>query len=197
VLTLFTYESIGQDPPTEPPDPDLLLSSSQPKPMYYWAVASGKAAPDGRGADHRRDRSRRSKANSAWATSSTRTTAPEFAVDALYTFEGWLNNLITLARHCRRSGLWDRRRMDLVDRRMMVGGHDLLYKLEHGYHGARTQCQRPQYALSRCLPSSMSSVPTSRAIPTDPEQLIEGTPLEKGFVYDREIWDKLVQGPRQ
>src|ERR1700731_1445844 len=44
---------------------------------------------------------------------------------------------------------------------------------------------------------SGGSMYTRKAVPTDPERLIEGTPLEKGYVYDREIWDKLGQGPRQ
>jgi hypothetical protein len=28
------------------------------------------------------------------------------------------------------------------------------------------------------------------------DPLIEGIPVEKGFAYDREIWDKFVKGPR-
>jgi hypothetical protein len=194
VLTLFTYESIGQDPPTEPPDPDLLLSSSQPKPMYYWAVASGKAAPDG-------------AAQIIDATESpvegelgmgyefNSNDSAGIRSDALYTFEGWLNNLITRAT-LQALGVWDRRRMDLVDRRMMVGGHDLLYKLEHGYHGRALNANGPNmHYRDVCVVDVVG--PDFTCDPTDPERLIEGTPLEKGFVYDREIWDKLVQGPRQ
>jgi hypothetical protein len=194
VMTLFTYESIGQDPPTEPPDRDNLLSSSQPKPMYYWAVASGKTAPDG-------------VAQIIDATQSpvegelgmgyefNSDDSAGIRSDALYTFEGWLNNVITRAT-LRALGVWDHRQMHLVDRRMMVGGRDLLYKLEHGYHGRALNANGPNtHYRDVCVVDVVGPDFTCDA--TDPERLIEGTLLEKGYVYDREIWDKLVQGPRQ
>jgi hypothetical protein len=194
VMTLFTYESIGQDPPTEPPDPDNLLSTSQPKPMYYWAVASRKTAPDG-------------VAQIIDATQSpvegelgmgyefNSDDSAGIRSDALYTFEGWLNNVITRAT-LQALGVWDHRQMHLVDRRMMVGGRDLLYKLEHGYHGRALNANGPNtHYRDVCVVDVVGPDFTCDA--TDPARLIEGTPLEKGYVYDREIWDKLVQGPRQ
>ena len=62
--------------------------------------------------------------------------------DALYSFEGWLNNLTTRAS-LQALGVWDRRRMRLVERRMAVGVRDLLYKLEHGYHGRALNANGP------------------------------------------------------
>jgi hypothetical protein len=190
VIRLFTYESIGREPPTQPPDPDSLLPSSQPKPMYYWAVASRKVVPDGvaqiidaapspfegelgMGYEFNSD-------DSAGIRS-----------DALYTFEGWLNNLIARAT-LQALGVWDRRQMRLVDRRMMVGGRDLLYKLEHGYHGRALNANGPNtHYRDICVVDVVG--PAFACDATDPQQMIEGIPLEKGFVYDQEIWDKLIE----
>jgi hypothetical protein len=77
-----------------------------------------------------------------------------------------------------------------------VGIDDLLYKLEHGYHGRALNANGPNtHYRDVCVVDVVG--PDFTCDLTDPERLIEGTPLEKGFVYDREIWDKLVQGPRQ
>lgn len=191
VMTLFTYESIGQIPPTEPPDPNDLLTSSQPKPMYYWAVASSKVAPDG-------------VAEIIDATQSpfegelgmgyefNSNDSAGIRSDALYTFEGWLNNLITRAS-LQALGAWDRRQMRLVERRMTVGGRDLLYKLEHGYHGRALNANGPgTHYRNVCVVEVVGS--GFVCDPMDP--MIEGAPIEKGFVYDQEIWDKLVKVPR-
>ena len=191
VMSLFRAESIGQNPPTEPPDPDNLLSNSQPKPMYYWAVASRKVAPDG-------------VAQIIDATQSpvegelgmgyefNSDDSAGIRSDALYTFEGWLNNLITRAT-LQALGAWDHRQMRLVERRMMVGGRDLLYKLEHGYHGRALNANGPNtHYRNVCVVDVVG--PDFECDPTDP--MIEGTPLEKGFAYDREIWDKLVKERR-
>jgi hypothetical protein len=115
--------------------------------------------------------------------------------DALYAFEGWLNNLITRAT-LQALGVWDHRQMDLVDRRMTVGGRDLLYKLEHGYHGRALNANGPNtHYRDVCVVEVVG--PDFVCDPTDLERQIEGTPLEKGFVYDREIWDKLVERPHR
>jgi len=194
VMTLFTYESIGQDPPTEPPDPDNLLSSSQPKPMYYWAVASRKTAPDGVAQIIDATQSPvEGELGMGYEFNSDDSAGTRS--DALYTFEGWLNNVITRTT-LQALGVWDHRQMHLVDLRMMVGGRDLLYKLEHGYHGRALNANGPNtHYRDICVVDVVG--PDSACDPTDPERKIEGTPLEKGFVYDREIWDKLVQGSRQ
>jgi len=194
VMTLFTYESIGQDPPTEPPDPDNLLSSSQPKPMYYWAVASRKAAPDGVAQIIDATQSPvEGELGMGYEFNSDDSAGTRS--DALYTFEGWLNNVITRTT-LQALGVWDHRQMHLVDLRMMVGGRDLLYKLEHGYHGRALNANGPNtHYRDICVVDVVG--PDFACDPTDPERKIEGTPLEKGFVYDREIWDKLVQGSRQ
>jgi hypothetical protein len=162
--------------------------------MYYWAVASGKTALDG-------------VAQIIDATQSpiegelgmgyefNSDDSAGIRSDALYTFEGWLNNVITRAT-LRALGVWDHRQMHLVDRRMMVGGRDLLYKLEHGYHGRALNANGPNtHYRDICVVDVVG--PDFVCDPTDPERKIEGTPLEKGYVYVREIWDKLVQGPRQ
>ena len=54
VMTLFSYESIGQNPPTEPPDPDNLLSDTQPKPILLGCREQQSGAGR-RSADHRCD----------------------------------------------------------------------------------------------------------------------------------------------
>jgi hypothetical protein len=189
-LTLFTYESIGQKPPTAPPDPGLLLSSSEPKPMYYWAVASGKTAPDGAAQIIDATQSPvEGELGMGYEFNSDDSAG--IRSDALYTFEGWLNNLITRAT-LQALGVWDRQRMRLVDRRMVVGGRDLLYKLEHGYHGRALNANGPNtHYRDVCVVDVVG--PDFACDPTDPQRLIEGTPLEKGYVYDREIWDKLAK----
>jgi hypothetical protein len=194
VTTLFTYESIGQDPPSEPPDPDNLLSNSQPKPMYYWAVASRKAAPDGVAQIIDATQSPvEGKLGMGYEFNSNDSAG--IRSDALYAFEGWLNNLITRAT-LQALGVWDHRQMDLVDRRMTVGGRDLLYKLEHGYHGRALNANGPNtHYRDVCVVEVVG--PDFVCDPTDLERQIEGTPLEKGFVYDREIWDKLVERPHR
>ena len=187
VMTLFSYESIGQNPPSQPPDPDNLLSDTQPKPMYYWAAAGSKVAPDG-------------VAQIIDATQSpvegqlgmgyefNSNDSAGIRSDALYTFEGWLNNLTTRAT-LQALGVWDRRQMRLVERRMMVGVRDLLYKLEHGYHGRALNANGPNtHYRNVCVVDVVG--PEFVCDPMDP--LIEGTPIEKGFVYDQEIWDKFV-----
>jgi hypothetical protein len=191
VMTLFSYESIGQNPPTEPPDPDNLLSDTQPKPMYYWAVASSKVAPDG-------------VAQIIDATQSpvegelgmgyefNSNDSAGIRSDALYSFEGLLNNLTTCAS-LQALGVWDRRQMRLVERRMMVGVRDLLYKLDHGYHGRALNANGPNTHYRNVCVVDVAG-PEFVCDPMDP--LIEGTPVEKGFAYDREVWDKFVKGPR-
>jgi hypothetical protein len=188
VMTLFSYESIGQVPPTEPPDPDNLLTSSQPKPMYYWVVASSKAAPDGVAQIIDTTKSPvEGELGMGYEFNSDDSAG--IRSDALYTFEGWLNNLITRAS-LEALGVWDRRQMRLVERRMIVGGRDLLYKLEHGYHGRALNANGPNtHYRNVCVVDVVG--PEFLCDPTDP--LIEGTPVEKGFVYDREIWDKLIK----
>jgi hypothetical protein len=189
VMTLFRYESIGQIPPTEPPDPDNLLSSSQPKPMYYWAVVSSQVAPDGVAQIIDAPQSPVEGALGMGYEFNSDDSAG-IRSDALYTFEGWLNNLITRAS-LQALGVWDRRQMHLVEQRMMVGGRDLLYKLNHGYHGRALNANGPNtHYRNVCVVDVVG--PKFVCDPTDP--LIEGTPVEKGFVYDREIWNKLVEG---
>jgi hypothetical protein len=129
--------------------------------MYYWAVASQKATPDG-------------VAQIIDATPSpfegelgmgyefNSDDSAGIRSDALYTFEGWLNNLIARAT-LQALGVWDHRQMDTVDRRMMVGGRDLPYKLQHGYHRRALNANGPNTHY-RDVASSMSSVPTSCAI---------------------------------
>ena len=188
VMTLFSYESIGQNPPTQPPDPDNLLSDMQPKPMYYWAATSSRVAPDG-------------VAQIIDATQSpvegelgmgyefNSNDSAGIRSDALYTFEGWLNNLTTRAS-LQALGVWDRRKMRLVERRMTVGGRDLLYKLEHGYHGRALNANGPSTHYRKvCVVDVVG--PDFVCDPMDP--FIEGTPVEKGFAYNQEIWDKLVR----
>jgi hypothetical protein len=193
LMTLFTYESIGQNPPTAPPDPNNLLSSAQPKPMYYWAVASRKVAPDG-------------VAEIIDATQSpvegelgmgyefNSDDSAGIRSDALYTFEGWLNNLTTRVT-LQALGVWDHWQMRLVERRMTVGVRDLLYKLDHGYHGRALNANGPNTHYRDICVVAVSG-PDLACDPTDPQRLIEGTPLEKGFIYDREIWEKLIAGRR-
>lgn len=82
--------------------------------------------------------------------------------------------------------------MHLVDRRMMVDGRDLLYKLEHGYHGRALNANGPNtHYRDVCVVDVVG--PDFACDSTDPGRLMEGTPLEKGFVYDQEIWDKLAK----
>ena len=47
-LTLFTYESIGQKPPTAPPDPGLLLSGSEPKRCITGLSQAARRPPTAR-----------------------------------------------------------------------------------------------------------------------------------------------------
>jgi hypothetical protein len=160
--------------------------------MYYWAVASRKVAPD-------------SVAQIIDATQSpvegelgmdyefSSDDSAGVRSDALYTFEGWLNNLITRTT-LQALGVWDYRQMRLADRRMRIGGRDLLYKLEHGYHGRALNANGPNtHYRNVCVVNVIG--PDFVCDPTDP--MIEGTPIEKGFAYDREIWDKVVEGPQR
>jgi hypothetical protein len=188
-LTLFSLESIGQNPPSQPPDPNQQLSNSQPKPMYYWGVASRKAAPDG--AAQIIDASQSPvEGELGMAYEFNSTDSAGIRSDALYSFEGWLNNLITRAT-LQALGVWDPLRMRDVDRRMTVGGLDLLYKLEHGYHGRALNANGPNtHYRDVCVVDVVG--PVFACDPTDPMHKIEGSPLEKGYVYDREIWDKLA-----
>ena len=76
---------------------------------------------------------------------------------------------------------------------MTVGGRDLLYKLEHGYHGRALNANGPgTHYRNVCVAEVVGS--DFVCDPMDP--MIEGAPIEKGFVYDQEIWDKLVKVPR-
>jgi hypothetical protein len=188
-LTLFSLESIGQNPPSEAPDPNQQLSNSQPKPMYYWGVASRKAAPDG--AAQIIDASQSPvEGELGMAFEFNSTDSAGIRSDALYSFEGWLNNLITRAT-LQALGVWDPLRMRDVDRRMTVGGLDLLYKLEHGYHGRALNANGPNtHYRDVCVVDVVG--PVFACGPRDPMHTIEGSPLEKGYVYDREIWDKLA-----
>ena len=191
VMTLFSYESIGQNPPTQPPDPDNLLSDTQPKPMYYWAAASSKTAPDGVAQIIDASQSPvQGELGMGYEFNSNDSAG--IRSDALYTFEGWLNNLTTRAS-LQALGVWDRRQMRPVERRMTVGVRDLLHKLEHGYHGRALNANGPNTHYRNVCVVEVAG-PEFACDPMDP--LIEGTPLEKGFVYDQEIWDKFVSGPR-
>jgi hypothetical protein len=158
--------------------------------MYYWAVAGGKTAPDGAAQIIDATQSPvEGELGMGYEFNSDDSAG--IRSDALYTFEGWLNNLITRAT-LQALGVWDRRRMRLVDRRMMVGGRDLLYKLEHGYHGRALNANGPNtHYRDVCVVDVVG--PDFACDPADPQRLIEGTPLEKGYVYDREIWDKLAK----
>ena len=187
VMTLFSYESIGQNPPSQPPDPDNLLSDTQPKPMYYWAAAGSKVASDGVAQIIDATQSPvEGQLGMGYEFNSNDSVG--IRSDALYTFEGWLNNLTTRAT-LQALGVWDRRQMRLVERRMMVGVRDLLYKLEHGYHGRALNANGPNtHYRNVCVVDVVG--PEFVCDPMDP--LIEGTPIEKGFVYDQKIWDKFV-----
>jgi hypothetical protein len=156
--------------------------------MYYWVVASSKAAPDGVAQIIDTTKSPvEGELGMGYEFNSDDSAG--IRSDALYTFEGWLNNLITRAS-LEALGVWDRRQMRLVERRMIVGGRDLLYKLEHGYHGRALNANGPNtHYRNVCVVDVVG--PEFLCDPTDP--LIEGTPVEKGFVYDREIWDKLIK----
>jgi hypothetical protein len=188
VLTLFSYESIGQNPPSAPPDPSQLIPDTQPKPMYYWGVASSKAAPDGTAQIIDGSLSP-VEAELGMPYEFNASDSSGIRSDALYSFEGWVNNLITRAT-LQALGVWDPVLMSEVDRRMMVGGTDLIYKLEHGYHGRALNANGPNthYRDVCVLPAAGLQLTCD---PTDVSK-IEGTPLQKGYVYDREIWDKLA-----
>src|SRR5690606_13446655 len=54
--------------------------------------------------------------------------------DAAYAFEGWMNSLITRAT-MKRLGKWGGSRLAEVEKLMMVGTIDLMYKLSKGYLG--------------------------------------------------------------
>ena len=191
VMTLFSYESIGQNPPTAPPDPHNLLPDTQPKPMYYWAVASSKVAPDGVAQIIDATQSP-VEGELAMGYEFNSNDSAGIRSDGLYSFEGWLNNLTTRAS-LQALGVWDRRERRLVERRMAVGVRDLLYKLEHGYHGRALNANGPTtHYRNVCVVDVVG--PEFVCDPTDP--LIEGTPFEKGFAYDQEIWDKFVERPR-
>jgi hypothetical protein len=72
---------------------------------------------------------------------------------------------------------------------MVVGGTDLIFKLEHGYHGRALNANGPNtHYRDVCVVPAVG--PQFACDPTDASK-IEGTPLQKGYVYDREIWDKL------
>ena len=140
-LTLFSVESIGQNPPSQPPDPNQQLSNSQPKPVHYWGVASSKAAPDGVAQIIDASQSPvEGELGMPYEFNSTDSSG--IRSEALYSFERWLNNLITRAT-LQALGVWDPVQMSDMDRRMTVGGLDLLYKLEHGYHGRALNANGP------------------------------------------------------
>jgi hypothetical protein len=136
-------------------------------------------------------KAKKKHARRAWATSSTLMTVPGFAATRSIPFEGWLNNLIARAT-LQALRVWDRRQMRLVDRRMTVGGRDLLYKLEQGYHGRALNANGPNtHYRDICVVDVVG--PDFACDAMDPQRKIEGTPLEKGFVYDQEIWVKLIE----
>ena len=192
VLTLYRYESIGQLPPSTPPDPDVQLSSTQPKPMYYWGVTSSEVAPDGTaqiidGTQSPLD----GLLGMPYEFNSTDSSG--IRSDALYSFEGWLNNVIARAT-LKALGVWRPLRMLDVDSRMAVGGSDLLYKLAHGYHGRALNANGPgTHYRNVCVLNAVG--PEYSCDSTDPENLIEGTPLQKGYIYDQELWDRFIWLP--
>lgn len=187
VLTLFRYESIGQNPPSAPPDPNQLIPDTQPKPMYYWGVGSSKAAPDGTAQIIDASLSP-VKGELGMPYEFNSNDSSGIRSDALYSFEGWVNNVITRAS-LQALGVWDPVLMSDVDIRMVVGGTDLIYKLEHGYHGRALNANGPNtHYRDVCVLPAVG--PQFSCDPTDASK-IEGTPLQKGYVYDREIWNKL------
>jgi hypothetical protein len=65
--------------------------------------------------------------------------------DALYSYEGWMNSLVTRAS-MKALSVWGGTHQSTVESRMNVGSSDLIYKLTQGYHGSYLGQFRDIYA---------------------------------------------------
>jgi hypothetical protein len=79
----------------------------------------------------------------------------------------------------------------MLDFRIAVGGSDLRYKLAHGYHGRALNANGPgTHYRDVCVLNVVG--PQYLCDSTDPDNMIEGTPLQKGYIYDQELWDRFI-----
>ena len=89
--------------------------------------------------------------------------------DALYALEGWMNNLITRAT-LKRLSKWGGVHAKIIEKLMMVGTIDLMYKLSKGYLG-----------VSRWGSSTADDSPS-------------GVAAAKGYYFHKDIWFNYVNG---
>lgn len=85
--------------------------------------------------------------------------------DALYCYEGWMNNLATRASMML-MGTWGGPNQAQTEEYMQVGSTDLIFKLQQGYHGVYLGKTRDIYDT--------------------------GLPAGKGYFYNLDIWNSYV-----